>query len=595
MDAFKPGLFRVDERLQSTSSILKWLCIAATIACFLQSALAKPLSASRCDPAIQSIQSIIKDRLNGERDLSTLFCQGEMICGIRLLPSAYRHRDYRPLWIDASLHLGRAQRLTEAIHHAGTDGLNPYDYHLDAIDGLLEQLGQLSSEQRPMAIQPELWADLDLMLTDAFLLVASHLAAGRVNPETLHTDWVIDPGDVDLLGFLDKAASSGEIESVLDALRPAHDAYKALRKALSRLRDLDAVGGWPVLDKDNTLRPGDRRPVVDDLRKRLIAEGDLDPTIPVGDVSVFDGTVETAVVRFQQRHGLETDGIVGPATYAMLGIPVTQRIRQVVLNLERWRWLNHDLGRRYIMVNTADFRLKAIEDNRELVDMRVVVGRPARRSPVFSARMTYLVANPYWNIPTSIAVKDFLPELRKDISYLTQRGIRVFANWTPGAPELDPVDIDWYAYDANRFPFKLRQDPGPHNALGRIKFMFPNRFAVYLHDTPNRSLFNRVQRDFSSGCIRVEAPEVLADFVLKEDKRWTPGQLNDIVASGKRRVVRLSHPVRVHLLYMTAWVDNTAVLHFRSDIYDRDQDLDLALNRRRPATASIFSRPAQER
>ena len=377
--------------------------------------------------------------------------------------------------------------------------------------------------------------------------------------------------------------------------RPAHDAYTALRRALSRLHDLDAAGGWPVLDKDKTLRPGDRRPIVGDLRQRLIAEGDLAPTIPVGDVSVFDGAVETAVVRFQQRHGLAADGIVGPATYAMLGIPVKQRIRQVMLNLERWRWLPDDLGSRYLMVNTADFELKAVEDGRELLQMRVVVGRPARRSPVFSARMTYLVANPYWNIPTSIAVRDILPELRKDISYLAQRGIRVFANWASDAPELDPAGIDWYAYGANRFPFKLRQDPGPHNALGRIKFMFPNRFAVYLHDTPNRSLFKRVQRDFSSGCIRVEAPDLLADFVLKEDNRWTPGQLNEIVESGKTRIVRLSHPVRVHLLYMTAWVDNTGALHFRSDIYDRDQDLDLALNHRRPTTSSIFSRPAQDR
>ena len=264
-----------------------------------------------------------------------------------------------------------------------------------------------------------------------------------------------------------------------------------------------------------------------------------------------------------------------------------------MVNLERWRWLPHDLGARYIIVNTADFNLKAVENGRVALQMRVVVGRPARRSPVFSANMTYLVVNPYWNVPTTIAVEDILPELQKDVAYLAQRGIRVFQNWELDAPEVDPATVDWHAYHANRFPFRLRQDPGPNNALGRIKFMFPNPFAVYLHDTPNRSLFKRVQRDFSSGCIRVEAPFVLADFVLAGDERWTPNALTEAIEKGETRTIRLNHPVPVHLLYMTAWADETGVIQFRSDIYDRDRDLDRALSQRRPNPPPDFVRLAE--
>jgi murein L,D-transpeptidase YcbB/YkuD len=229
-----------------------------------------------------------------------------------------------------------------------------------------------------------------------------------------------------------------------------------------------------------------------------------------------------------------------------------------------------------------------VENGNVKFQLRVVVGRPARRSPVFSANMTYLVVNPYWNVPTSIAVADILPELRKDVSYLSHRGTRVFQSWAVEAPEVDPTSVDWHAYHTNHFPFRLRQDPGSNNALGRIKFMFPNPFAVYLHDTPNRSHFKRVQRDFSSGCIRVEAPFVLADFVLAGDRRWTPKALTQAVEKGETRTIRLRHPLPVHLLYMTAWADETGEIQFRSDIYDRDRDLDRALSRRRPNPTPEF-------
>ena len=543
------------------------------------------------DSVIERVQAVIKARLDADTAQSPFTCQGERICGIEVLPSAYGQKDHRPLWIDASLQLKKAQVLAEAIWRAREDGLSPQDYHLKTIVNLLHDVREQSFTAGPASVPAELWADLDLILTDAFLLYASHLAAGRVNPETLHTDWRINPGDMDLVALLDDAATTGDIDSVLERARPAHNGYQILRGALARLRDLAAAGGWPVLAPMKTLRPGERSAAVEVLRRRLALSGDLDSRDATTDPHFFDASLAAVVKQFQYRNGLKADSIVGPDTQARLTIPVEERIRRVVLNLERWRWLPHDLGVRYIIVNTADFKLEAVENGQVVLQMRVVVGRPARRSPVFSAMMTHWVINPYWNVPTTIAVEDILPEIQKDNAYLTKRGFRVFANWNVDAPEVDPTTVNWQAYHANRFPFRIRQDPGPSNELGRIKFMFPNPFAVYLHDTPDRTLFQRVQRDFSSGCIRVEAPVALATFVMAGNQRWRADAIRRRIQTGETQTVRLKRPVPVHLLYMTAWADQTGVVHYRNDIYNRDRELEQALNRRRPDRLPAFFHP----
>lgn len=580
---------RETESVKNVLSGIVALCLLVT-GFLIGGVLGTAMHAHGADPIIDRVQAVINTRLNGGTAIKPFACQGEMICGIEMLPRAYGKRNHRPLWIDDSLRLERAEALAGAIGRAGQDGLAPLDYHLDTINNLLAEVCEQSSAAGPTSTSPELWADLDLILTDAFLLYGSHLAAGRVNPETLSTDWKINPIAVDLLSSLDDAASTGDIDAALKRLRSAHDGYATLRSALARLRSVAAAKGWPTIDVSQTLRPGDRGAAVGDLRQRLAVTGDIERKGPDTDSFIFDAETESAVRRFQRRTGLKVDGVVGPDTYGMLNVPVEQRIRQVMLNLERWRWLPHNLGSRYIIVNTADFNLKAVKKGRMDLQMRVVVGRPARRSPVFSASMTYLVVNPYWNVPTTIAIEDILPELQKDVSYLAPQRIRVFQNWDVDAPEIDPATVDWQAYHANRFPFRLRQDPGPQNALGRIKFMFPNPFAVYLHDTPNRALFKRTQRDFSSGCIRVESPAVLADFVLSGNRRWTPEALAEVIQKGDNRIIRLKQPVPVHLLYMTAWSDKTGVIQFRRDIYDRDRDLDRALNQRRPNRPPDFVR-----
>ena len=549
----------------------------------LLSADAVRAAAREAVPPAMPVQAFIRMHLTGDNGGSGLTCQGELLCGIQLLPQAYREKDYRPLWIDDGLHLDKANALVAAIAGAAEDGLNPADYHLAAIQTLLAGTQKAFSETAAMSNRRR--ADLDLMLTDAFLLYGSHLAAGRVNPETLNTDWIVNSGPVDLLAALNRAVSSGNVSAAIASLRPHFSGYHQLRDALKRLRAIADNGGWPSVPPHRKLRPGDHDAAVAVLRQRLIASGDLASAVVVADETLFDAPLTAAVENFQRRNGLTVDGIVGRNTDAMLNVSVEQRIRQVAINLERWRWRPPDPGDRHLLINTADFNLKAVDGGRVALTMRVVVGRPARRSPVFSASMTYVVINPYWNVPRTIAVEDILPEVRKDVGYLSERGIRVFASWREDAPELDPATVDWQHYDADRFPFRLRQDPGPYNALGRIKFMFPNPFAVYLHDTPNRSLFRRAQRDFSSGCIRVEAPLALAAFVLAANADWPPDRISAQVASGETLTIRLARPLPVHLLYMTAWVDDTGRLQFRRDIYRHDRDLQQAFNRRRPDPA----------
>jgi murein L,D-transpeptidase YcbB/YkuD len=345
---------------------------------------------------------------------------------------------------------------------------------------------------------------------------------------------------------------------------------------LLKYRELGEEGGWEPLPDGPTLHEGDRDARVAALRARLTVSGDLDGN-GGADRELFDPSLERGVRRFQGRHGLAVDGVVGKATLAALNVPVRERVRQIERNMERWRWLPEELGGRYILVNTADFSLEVVEEGEQVMAMRVVTGKKARRTPVFSGRMTYLVLNPYWHIPHKLAVEDILPKIKKDPGYLDRQKIRVFESWEEPAPEIQPETVDWSEITESNLVFKLRQDAGPRNALGRVKFMFPNKFAVYLHDTPSRTMFQRSQRDFSSGCIRIEEPIDLALYVLRGDPDWTSEEVLSAIESRKNRIVWLPEPIPVHVLYWTAWVEGEGTVHFRNDVYDRDGPLDAAL------------------
>ncbi|MCU0591305.1 MAG: L,D-transpeptidase family protein [Desulfobacterales bacterium] len=556
--------------------------LLATMVCF--SLLSAPAAQGSTTPPDDTIARKLQARIAAAQTANRLACAGELVCGIAELPRFYAQRNYRPAWIkteDGAFAV--ADEMVQQVEDARYDGLPPQHYHLDSIRSLLQTAKQQATAGRPP--DPDVHADLEFLLTDAFLMLASHLRAGRVNPETLENEWLVQiDSQADLAQVLERAIESRRINEALDGFRPPHPEYTALRKALKNHRTRGEAAEWLRLPEKTSWERGQSGAIADLLRERLRLSGDL-PQAPEGAGADADVELVEGLRRFQQRHGLEADGRMGPQTLQALNVSLEERIRQVELNLERWRWLPHDLGARHIRVNVPQFDLAVIEDGQEVLRMRVVVGRHYRRTPVFSSYLGHLVFNPDWNIPTRIAVEDILPKARRDSAYLRREKIRVFESWDRSAPELDPDRIDWTAVAGQGFRYKFKKDPGPHNDLGRIKFAFPNKFAVYLHDTPSKRLFDRSMRGFSSGCIRIEKPIDLAEYALRDSPGWSRDAVIAAIDSGANRTVRLPHPIALHLIYMTAGVTSEGRLRFWPDIYQRDPTLDRVLQKKPPRKA----------
>lgn len=500
----------------------------------------------------------------------------EPIYAAIVLPIFYERRVYQPAWTDSQGPLPQTETLLNAIRHADREGLRPGDYHLEKIEAILSELHQT----------PKLWeqphprqlVDLDLLLTDAFLIYGSHLLAGRINPEQIDPQWFANRREADLAQLLEDALSSNQIEETLAALLPAYAGYTRLRDTLAIYRKFAETGGWPTVPSGSKLRQGDRSERIPLLRQRLAAEGFL-TNVGADDQTLFDNDVEQALKKFQMQNGLETDGILGTQTLQALNISADQRVRQIVVNMERWRWLPQNLGDRYILVNIASFNLDVLEQETPVLNMRVVAGKSYRKTPVFSDKITYLVINPYWGVPDTIAKKDILPKQKKDPNFLMNQKIRVFEGWGANTREIDPSIIDWNNVTAANLTYRFKQDPGPQNALGRIKFMFPNQFDVYLHDTPSKELFAKARRDFSSGCIRIEKPVELAEYLLRKHPDWPSEKIRSTLSGSDftTQTVKLPEPVNIHILYWTVWVGKDDRIHFGPDIYDRDTALDAAM------------------
>lgn len=521
----------------------------------------------------------IRTRIEAAGAVADLRAGGEPVYASSVLPKFYERRLYRPAWSDAKGPTRLADDLVAALRRADLEGLRSEDYHLAAIQAVLA--AARADDKHGPALDPDRWAELDLLLTDAFLVYGAHLLGGRVNPETLSPEWVSHRRTADIAVVLETALSSGDIAGAIETLVPPQFGYRRLREALAKDREVAAAGGWPAIPDGVTLQLGDSGAPVAALRRRLRLEGDLgggeEPAAPETQENSdrFDETVDRAVKMFQQRHGLAADGVVSATTRAELNVPVERRVEQLELNLERWRWLPKDLGRRHIIVNIAAYELEVVDADSVVLSMRVVVGRPYDRTPVLSDTMRYIVLNPYWHVPRDLAVDELLPKVRQNPSYLAHNGMRLFAAGSDSR-EIDPATVNWSAVTPNRFPYDLRQDPGPRNALGRIKFMFLNKYHVYLHDTPAGSLFAQAQRDFSHGCIRIQRPIDLAVYLL-QDPLWDREAILLALDDAVDRSVPLTQPIPIHLLYWTAWAGADGTIQFRRDIHGRDAPLLKAL------------------
>jgi murein L,D-transpeptidase YcbB/YkuD len=524
-------------------------------------------AASAAAPS-DGVAGLLRERLTDSG--GALSAHGERLTTARTLAAVYGARDHAPLWLDAGDWAARVEALRWAVRGAAARGLRPVDYHRDALAALPEAV----------PTDPAAAAEAELLLSDTFLLLASHLQRGRTDPVSVAPVWTLPPQDDETPARLVDAVTTGRIESTLAALDPDHPDYARLVAALARLRDRRAAGGYTIVETGPTLRDGDVSPRVPALRRRL-QEAGIDPGAGGLVSDVVDADLVRAVRRAQQREGLVGDGLIGARTVAALNVPVRARIDRVLASLERFRWLPIGDHERRIIVDIAGFRLRLEAGDRTVLEMPVVVGRDQQQTPMFTAPMTHVVLNPSWEVPPSIAL-DKVPALERDPVALAEAGFEVLTGWQPDAERVPLERIDWTALPAEHFPYRLRQRPGPMNALGQVKFMFPNRWDVYLHDSPDRRLFDHGRRDYSAGCVRLSRPMDLLHRLF-EGTRWTPARLDDAIASGDERTVLLPAPVPVYLQYWTAAMDGDGRLVYSEDVYDRDPALLAALGTERPS------------
>lgn len=497
----------------------------------------------------------LQERLSGDAQ-QRLSAAGEPIRDEVALRRFFAQRGFRPAW---SGDLGRPMldQLMAAIEQASAHGLTSAEYHQGALRRAIAADDAVAIEQ---------------LSTDAYLTLAANLIGGRLDPVTMEFNWTAGRRERDLVLHLENALVHRRIAASLAELKPHAPEYDVLKNALALYREANRKGGWGPIVAGPALKLGDAGPRVAALRERLRATG----LLALGDAASqqFDVELESAVAAFQRRIGLEADGVVGPVTLRELNKRPADRIEQIRANLERWRWLPEDLGKQHIRINIADFRLEARLNGKVERSHDVVVGRTYRMTPVFSSQISYIVLNPWWETPDNLARQDKLPAFKKDPGLATRQGFEVLDR--SGNPR-DPSRIHWGDYSAGNFPFRLRQRPGPQNALGQVKLMFPNKHNVYLHDTPSRELFTRTQRAFSSGCVRVADAVSLTEWVLQETAGWSRAKIDATLAAGRETRINLHTRVPVHILYFTAVSEPDGSLRLINDVYGRDARLIAAL------------------
>ena len=515
--------------------------------------------------ADHEIVGIIRNRVEQISSGEGLQIEGAQIASVTVLPELYENNEFQRLWTNPQ----NVEDLFNAIKTIDEDGLRPEDYHFKEIEKMRAQIGSSTSSD------PGLLADYDILLTDSLIRLGYHLIFGKVDPEDHHPHWnlAVEIDDDRPAIYIQEILDAGNLAKGIEELRPQHIIYGRFKSALKKYRAFQTNGGWEPVPPGPTLKKGMQDGRILLLRKRLKITGDL--MTESADTEVFDDQLEKAVIRFQHRHHLAADGAVGKQTLEALNVPVENRIDQVRINLERLRWVLHAISGKFVIADIAGFKVFVYKDNEIIWTSRVQVGRPYRQTPVFKATITYMELNPTWTVPPGILAKDILPAVKKDPGYLRERNIRVIDR---SGNIIKPDSIDWSKYSGRNFPYRLRQDPGPNNAMGLIKIMFPNKHLVFIHDTPSRSLFDRTDRTFSSGCIRTEKPFELAEILLDNPAKWNQESFKRIIDSGQTQTIRLPKPVPVLLFYWTAAMEPDGSVRFKRDPYKRDAEVLEGLN-----------------
>ncbi|RKZ96363.1 MAG: murein L,D-transpeptidase [Gammaproteobacteria bacterium] len=474
----------------------------------------------------------------------------------KIISRLYNNTTSRYLWLDKRQLTTQAHDALDFISAASNHGLRPDDYHYSTLHLLDPTQSENSAKQ------------FDILLTDGLLQLIHDISNGRLDAIIADPDWFIPQTKINAGEFLQQALLTGHLRSRLNALIPTRTEYHALTSAIDRYQSYVDRGGWEQIPETQVLRSGDTHHNIPLIQARLAFE---DESLTVKDTEkskYFDTLMEQAVRRFQKKHSLKNDGIIGSETRYAMNISASERLRQIQINLERRRWMPKDLGQRYLFVNLANYKLSAIENGDTKLDMRIMIGRKTRPTPSFSSQVNHLVFNPYWNIPPNLAILDLLPQQQANTNYFYLKGIRVFSIDNGQKTEHDPYTIDWESVSDQNFPYILRQDPGEHNALGQLKFMFPNQWDIYLHDTAHKELFTESKRSLSSGCIRLEDPIALANFSLINN--GSELSVMDMIASNENIGLVLTKSLPIYAVYFTVWLDDGEVI-FSADVYDRDQ------------------------
>jgi len=528
----------------------------AAVAAWL--AVAPPLAADE-------VSELLRGRIDELLYTGELTCAGQEIVSGQLIADIYTQHGYRPLWSPQ-----RTGQLIDMIAiGAPAEGLLARDYHYDTLKELLA-----AQQAKP---DPLTRANLDILATDALIRIGYHQRFGKVDPSDLDPNvnfrrelW---PDRDPASAVISAATSDAPLLDIVRGFFPRSYYYVGLRDQLLRHLQIEAEGGWPAVTPGDTLRPGDVDARVVEMRRRLAVSRDL----PAGsnlESDRYDEVLEIAVKAFQGRHGLDADGIAGAKTFEALNVPVQTRINQLRLSLERLRWIDQDVSDDFVAVNIPDYRVFLLRDREIVWSARAQVGKPYRATPIFRGDIQYLELNPTWTVPPTILRKDILPRLKQDPSYVVNKNISVIDR---DGRKVDPFSVDWSKYSRG-VPYTLRQEPGPNNSLGRIKFIFPNEHFVFVHDTPSRSLFDRSERAFSSGCIRIDKPLELAELLLRDPDNWSQEDLQRVLDSRETQRVNLKPREPVLILYLTASLDVDGSIRFAKDIYGRDDELLAALN-----------------
>lgn len=498
----------------------------------------------------------------------------------------YTDRGFRQAWIIDDKLTCTAYEMRYEIQQSKFDGLEPKDYHLREINLGFEGM-EKANRGLGEPLTPLEMAKLDILLTDAFLELATHIYLGKLDFNHRINGWEIQRKvpKKEAINKLRLSLQSGSIRKGMATLYPSFPMYDRMRRSIMELygKEKQMPKNWQILKVASSIKPLESHLAIPKIRERLdFWEDNL--LAPEAVPELYDSALLLRVQEFQTKHGLNPDGVIGNATIRALNRSPKDFIRQASVNMERLRWLPDTVLSEVILVNIANYSLDYIRERDTLLHSNAIVGNAYRKTPIFNAPMSYLVFSPTWTVPPTILRNDVIPAIKRDVDYLANKNMRLL---TYNGQQVDPKKIDWSKISATNFPYMVRQDPGPTNSLGWVKFMFPNKHNVYIHDTPSRQLFARDNRALSSGCIRIQKPLELAKLLLEDQPLWSDDRISAAMYSRKEQTVMLKRKIPVVMLYLTFWTDSRGIIMFRHDIYERDEELFKALSTTIPLNRGV--------